>query len=167
MYICNQYCFQRCQTFWPPDLGILSSSRPWSSSQSEQRRPPDTFQYKYLASPHASRNFTETLNPRKPLSPPPCISDSTFSTSFHLKMAATAVESAPVEAPSLLDYVLDPNATLKDDSSNWRHGRAPDYSQTRKVYEHSTSISSHHYTASIAIYFSFYSYGTTPPRPSD
>jgi hypothetical protein len=55
-------------------------------------------------------------------------------------MASAAVEPAPAEAPGLPDYVLDPNATLKDDSANWRHGRAPDYSQTRKVYEESMSI---------------------------
>jgi hypothetical protein len=57
-------------------------------------------------------------------------------------MAATAVEPAPAETPGLPDYVLDPNATLGDASSNWRHGRAPDYSRTRKVYEQSTSIQS-------------------------
>lgn len=55
-------------------------------------------------------------------------------------MAATAVEPAPSETPGLPDYVLNPNATLKDTSSNWRHGQAPDYSRTRKVYEQSTSI---------------------------
>ena len=55
-------------------------------------------------------------------------------------MATTAVEPAPGETPGLPDYVLDPNATLKDNSSNWRHGRAPDYSRTREVYEQSTSI---------------------------
>jgi hypothetical protein len=58
-------------------------------------------------------------------------------------MAATAVEPATVEVPGLPDYVLDPNATLKDATATWRHGRAPDYSQTRKVYEESTSISSY------------------------
>ena len=52
-------------------------------------------------------------------------------------MAATATEPAPVEAPGLPDYVLNPNATLSDASANWRHGRAPDYTQTRKVYEES------------------------------
>jgi hypothetical protein len=57
-------------------------------------------------------------------------------------MPATAVEPAQAETPSLPDYVLDPNATLKDTSSNWRHGRAPDYSRTRQVYEQSMSIQS-------------------------
>ncbi|TPX25289.1 hypothetical protein DIZ76_010740 [Coccidioides immitis] len=42
----------------------------------------------------------------------------------------TAAESAP----ALPDYVLDPDAVLKDEVS-WRYGRAPDYSKTRKVYE--------------------------------
>ncbi|RDW84443.1 hypothetical protein BP6252_02033 [Coleophoma cylindrospora] len=38
-------------------------------------------------------------------------------------------------APALPDYVLDPNAVLKDDSASWRYKRAPDYTNTRKVYE--------------------------------
>ncbi|EFQ98969.1 hypothetical protein MGYG_01981 [Nannizzia gypsea CBS 118893] len=38
------------------------------------------------------------------------------------------------KAPALPDYVLDPDAVLKDDI-NWRYGRAPDYSKTRKEYE--------------------------------
>ncbi|EEQ33303.1 hypothetical protein McanMca71_006473 [Microsporum canis] len=37
-------------------------------------------------------------------------------------------------ARALPDYVLDPNAVLKDDIK-WRYGRAPDYSKTRKAYE--------------------------------
>ena len=55
-------------------------------------------------------------------------------------MAATVAEPVPTETPGLPDYVLDPNATLSDVSANWRHGRAPDYSQTRKVYKESMSI---------------------------
>lgn len=42
----------------------------------------------------------------------------------------------------LPDYVLDENAVLKDAAAKWRHGRAPDYSKTRKVYAESTSLSS-------------------------
>ncbi|KAE9373213.1 hypothetical protein N431DRAFT_503936 [Stipitochalara longipes BDJ] len=57
-------------------------------------------------------------------------------------MAATAAKSAPTETPGLPDYVLDPNATLNDASANWRHGRAPDYAQTRKIYEE-TKTKSH------------------------
>ncbi|OCK80062.1 hypothetical protein K432DRAFT_426015 [Lepidopterella palustris CBS 459.81] len=42
---------------------------------------------------------------------------------------------APAEpAPALPDYLLDPNATLKDSSVSWRHGKAPDYSNTRKIF---------------------------------
>ncbi|WEW60444.1 hypothetical protein PRK78_005930 [Emydomyces testavorans] len=41
---------------------------------------------------------------------------------------------ATAESPALPDYVLNPDAVLKDDIA-WRHGRAPDYSKTRKVYE--------------------------------
>jgi hypothetical protein len=63
-------------------------------------------------------------------------------------MAAIAVEPAPAEALGLPDYVLDPNATLKDAYANWRYGKAPDYTQTRKVYQESTSISCYHQTPS-------------------
>jgi hypothetical protein len=48
-------------------------------------------------------------------------------------MASTKVESAP----GLPDYLLDPNAVLKDESAKWRYGQAPDYSNTRKVYNES------------------------------
>ncbi|KAK4153575.1 hypothetical protein C8A00DRAFT_43522 [Chaetomidium leptoderma] len=34
----------------------------------------------------------------------------------------------------LPDYVLDEDAVLKDTGVNWRHGRAPDYSKTRKIF---------------------------------
>ncbi|KAK4448847.1 hypothetical protein QBC34DRAFT_100336 [Podospora aff. communis PSN243] len=34
----------------------------------------------------------------------------------------------------LPDYVLDHNAVTKDEGVNWRHGRAPDYTNTRKVW---------------------------------
>ncbi|KAK1833553.1 hypothetical protein QBC39DRAFT_345493 [Podospora conica] len=34
----------------------------------------------------------------------------------------------------LPDYVLDENAVLKDAAAKWRHGRAPDYSRTRKIW---------------------------------
>lgn len=57
-------------------------------------------------------------------------------------MAAADVQEPPAEIPGLPDYVLTPNATLGDDKATWRHGRAPDYSNTRKVYE-STKTMSH------------------------
>jgi len=56
-------------------------------------------------------------------------------------MAAADVQQAPAEvpapdaAPGLPDYVLDPNAVLGDKDAQWRYGRAPDYSKTRKVWE--------------------------------
>jgi len=59
-------------------------------------------------------------------------------------MAAADVQHAPVEAsapeatPALPDYVLNPNAVLGDKQAQWRYGRAPDYSKTRKVWEEST-----------------------------
>ncbi|CZT00372.1 uncharacterized protein RAG0_08420 [Rhynchosporium agropyri] len=56
-------------------------------------------------------------------------------------MAAADVEIPPRENPGLPDYLLDPDATLKDSTSKWRYGRAPDYSNTRKVYEQSKTQS--------------------------
>ena len=53
-------------------------------------------------------------------------------------MATAEVQNQPSEAPGLPDYLLDPNAVLQDSSANWRYGRAPDYSNTRKVYNEST-----------------------------
>ncbi|KAF2116869.1 hypothetical protein BDV96DRAFT_464445, partial [Lophiotrema nucula] len=44
-------------------------------------------------------------------------------------------------APGLPDYVLDSDAVLKD-TANWRYGRAPDYSKTRKMF-HETKRMSH------------------------
>ena len=38
-------------------------------------------------------------------------------------------------AAELPDYVLDPDAVLKDSNAAWRYGRAPDYSKTRKFFE--------------------------------
>ncbi|KAF7348296.1 hypothetical protein MSAN_01783300 [Mycena sanguinolenta] len=37
--------------------------------------------------------------------------------------------------PALPDYVLDPNAVLKDVSAKWRHKKVPDYTKTRADYE--------------------------------
>ena len=55
----------------------------------------------------------------------------------HSAMATTEVEAPPTNTPDLPDYLLDPNAVLKDNTANWRYGRAPDYSNTRKVYTQS------------------------------
>lgn len=49
-------------------------------------------------------------------------------------MSSADVQAAP--APALPDYLSDPNAVLKD-ASQWRYGRAPDYSNTRTVFEQS------------------------------
>ena len=51
---------------------------------------------------------------------------------------AAATTEAP---PSLPDILTDPNAVLKD-SAAWRYGRAPDYSNTRAVWERSLSSQS-------------------------
>jgi hypothetical protein len=37
-------------------------------------------------------------------------------------------------APALPDYVLDPNAVLKDSEAAWRYNKAPDYTKTRAFY---------------------------------
>ncbi|MCJ1465834.1 hypothetical protein MMC07_004453 [Pseudocyphellaria aurata] len=47
-------------------------------------------------------------------------------------MSSADVQAAPT--PALPDYLSDPNAVLKD-ASEWRYGRAPDYSRTRTVFE--------------------------------
>jgi hypothetical protein len=51
-------------------------------------------------------------------------------------MATAETQNPPAEAPApgLPDYVLDEDAVLKDTNVNWRHGRAPDYSKTRKIF---------------------------------
>lgn len=49
-------------------------------------------------------------------------------------MSSADVQAAP--APALPDYLLNPNAVLND-ASEWRYGRAPDYSKTRTVFEQS------------------------------
>jgi hypothetical protein len=54
-------------------------------------------------------------------------------------MTADETQNPPAEAaaPALPDYVLDEDAVLKDTDVKWRHGRAPDYSKTRKVFAES------------------------------
>lgn len=32
------------------------------------------------------------------------------------------------------DYLIDPNAVLRDDIPSWRYKKAPDYSNTRRVF---------------------------------
>ncbi|KAK0630908.1 hypothetical protein B0T17DRAFT_616499 [Bombardia bombarda] len=51
-------------------------------------------------------------------------------------MAPSEAQDHPADAasPSLPDYVLDANAVSKDTNVNWRHGRAPDYTNTRRVW---------------------------------
>ena len=60
----------------------------------------------------------------------------------HNQAAPVAEAPAAEPAPALPDYVLDENAVLKDVINSWRHGRAPDYSRTRKVYAESLSTTS-------------------------
>lgn len=57
-------------------------------------------------------------------------------------MAAADVQQPPAEpaaapAPGIPDYLASPNAVLGDKDAQWRYGRAPDYSKTRKVWEES------------------------------
>ncbi|KAH8674519.1 hypothetical protein BGZ60DRAFT_404175 [Tricladium varicosporioides] len=53
---------------------------------------------------------------------------------------ATADTQPPAEPVGLPDYLLDPDATLKDASANWRYGRAPDYTKTRKVFNETKTM---------------------------
>ncbi|KAL5359690.1 hypothetical protein BJX96DRAFT_60863 [Aspergillus floccosus] len=46
------------------------------------------------------------------------------------------------EAAGLPDFVLDPNAVLKDTEASWRHGAPPSYAKTREFYE-KTKTQSH------------------------
>lgn len=50
---------------------------------------------------------------------------------------ATVDLQTPQEPAPLPDYLTTPNATLGDKDATWRYGRAPDYSNTRTVYEQS------------------------------
>ena len=43
-------------------------------------------------------------------------------------------------AAALPDYVTDADAVAKDDFAKWRHGRAPDYTKTRKIWTESTLL---------------------------
>lgn len=51
--------------------------------------------------------------------------------------AETELGQATHTTPSLPDWVTDPNAVLADEIASWRYGRAPDYTQTRKMFEES------------------------------
>ncbi|KAF6828544.1 hypothetical protein CMUS01_08541 [Colletotrichum musicola] len=42
--------------------------------------------------------------------------------------------AAAAPSPSLPDYVTSPNAVFGDKGVQWRYGRAPDYTKTRKVW---------------------------------
>lgn len=43
-------------------------------------------------------------------------------------------------APAVPDYLASPNAIFNDVGVQWRYGRAPDYSKTRKVWEEGESF---------------------------
>ncbi|KAI7561034.1 hypothetical protein KC317_g9334, partial [Hortaea werneckii] len=43
--------------------------------------------------------------------------------------------AAPEPAPAVPDYLASPNAVFDDVGVQWRYGKAPDYSKTRKVWE--------------------------------
>lgn len=48
-----------------------------------------------------------------------------------------AHQSASELAPVIPDYLASPNAVLGDEGVQWRYGKPPDYSKTRKVWEDS------------------------------
>lgn len=43
--------------------------------------------------------------------------------------------AATEPAPAVPDYLASPNAVFGDEGVQWRYGKAPDYSKTRKVWE--------------------------------
>ncbi|OLN97618.1 Pathogen-related protein [Colletotrichum chlorophyti] len=45
-----------------------------------------------------------------------------------------AAQAAPSPREALPDYVTSPNAVFADEGVQWRYGRAPDYTKTRKVW---------------------------------
>ena len=78
-------------------------------------------------------------------------------------MAEVENQDPAAEAPALPDYMLDPNAVLGDNSAEWRYGRAPDYSNTRNVYEQSMYIyfqvvlfGTFYYSAITTVIFTFF-----------
>lgn len=48
--------------------------------------------------------------------------------------------TAPEPAPAVPDYLASPNAVFNDVGVQWRYGKAPDYSKTRKVWEEGKNI---------------------------
>lgn len=71
-------------------------------------------------------------------------------------MAAADVQQPPAKvapaepAPALPDYLVSPNAVFADSGVEWRYGKAPDYSKTRKVWEegtHHPSLRTRHFTS--------------------
>ena len=46
--------------------------------------------------------------------------------------------------PAVPDYLASPNAVFNDEGVEWRYGRAPDYTKTRKVWEEGKSTVWHH-----------------------
>ncbi|OQO02296.1 hypothetical protein B0A48_11850 [Cryoendolithus antarcticus] len=63
-------------------------------------------------------------------------------------MASADVQQPPAEpAPGVPDYLASPNAVFDDEGVQWRYGRAPDYSKTRKVWEDGRKM--HHEAGSL------------------
>lgn len=52
-------------------------------------------------------------------------------------MATADVQQPPADAATsgVPDYLASPNAIFDDEGVQWRYGKAPDYSKTRKVWE--------------------------------
>ncbi|KAK6432219.1 hypothetical protein LTR95_011614 [Oleoguttula sp. CCFEE 5521] len=63
-------------------------------------------------------------------------------------MASADVQQPPAEAaPGVPDYLASPNAVFDDEGVQWRYGKAPDYSKTRKVWEDGRKM--HHEAGSL------------------
>jgi hypothetical protein len=44
------------------------------------------------------------------------------------------ITEATESTPALPDYLASPNAVFGDEGVQWRYGRPPDYTKTRKVW---------------------------------
>lgn len=49
------------------------------------------------------------------------------------------------EGPATPGYLMSPNAVFADEGVQWRYGKAPDYSKTRKVWEEGMTFATTYY----------------------
>ena len=133
-------------------MAFLSSNTAPVEHVEESASPPMSFTLN-CSSPvtmtvNTAAHFTVSVSPRLP-QPAGQAHDqpSQDSTTARPMTPASVTESAEEVITSattaMPDYMLDPNAVCKDIAS-WRHGKAPDYSTTRRVYADSKSRRDRH-----------------------